>query len=140
MRKCGAGGGQPPAPLVSARHPVGLGGRRGIANAIGRIAQLVEQLTLNQRVLGSNPSAPTIQISDTVSPRGSEPLPSVPDRDAYGKHEEVVRGPLGWSPLSRVKPRVGRRDADELTVGQGPNRPASRLVRPRAAPLWEAGA
>ena len=27
----------------------------------GRIAQLVEQLTLNQRVLGSNPSAPTNQ-------------------------------------------------------------------------------
>src|SRR5215470_11315491 len=26
----------------------------------GRIAQLVEQLTLNQRVLGSSPSAPTI--------------------------------------------------------------------------------
>ena len=39
--------------------PDGLGGRRAIANAIGRIAQLVEQLTLNQRVLGSNPSAPT---------------------------------------------------------------------------------
>ena len=30
----------------------------------GRIAQLVEQLTLNQRVLGSNPSASTIQIRD----------------------------------------------------------------------------
>ena len=27
---------------------------------LGRIAQLVEQLTLNQRVLGSSPSAPTI--------------------------------------------------------------------------------
>ena len=26
---------------------------------LGRIAQLVEQLTLNQRVLGSSPSAPT---------------------------------------------------------------------------------
>jgi hypothetical protein len=30
----------------------------------GRIAQLVEQLTLNQRVLGSSPSAPTNKISD----------------------------------------------------------------------------
>jgi hypothetical protein len=30
----------------------------------GRIAQLVEQLTLNQRVLGSNPSASTININD----------------------------------------------------------------------------
>ena len=30
----------------------------------GRIAQLVEQLTLNQRVLGSSPSAPTKEIND----------------------------------------------------------------------------
>ena len=30
-----------------------------ISAACGRIAQLVEQLTLNQRVLGSSPSAPT---------------------------------------------------------------------------------
>ena len=30
----------------------------------GRIAQLVEQLTLNQRVLGSSPSAPTIESSE----------------------------------------------------------------------------
>ena len=30
----------------------------------GRIAQLVEQLTLNQRVLGSSPSAPTIETPD----------------------------------------------------------------------------
>ena len=32
----------------------------------GRIAQLVEQLTLNQRVLGSNPSAPT-KLPQTLS-------------------------------------------------------------------------
>jgi len=39
---------------------------RGIAcgRHSGRIAQLVEQLTLNQRVLGSSPSAPTNQIKD----------------------------------------------------------------------------
>ena len=30
----------------------------------GRIAQLVEQLTLNQRVVGSSPTAPTIEIKD----------------------------------------------------------------------------
>ena len=29
----------------------------------GRIAQLVEQLTLNQRVAGSSPAAPTILIN-----------------------------------------------------------------------------
>ncbi|MDF2999451.1 MAG: hypothetical protein K0R27_5088 [Xanthobacteraceae bacterium] len=32
---------------------------RGFGPRDGRIAQLVEQLTLNQRVLGSSPSAPT---------------------------------------------------------------------------------
>ena len=31
----------------------------------GRIAQLVEQLTLNQRVLGSSPSAPTIKTKNS---------------------------------------------------------------------------
>jgi hypothetical protein len=47
--------------LLIARHRKGLVARRsGFRNeADGRIAQLVEQLTLNQRVLGSNPSAPT---------------------------------------------------------------------------------
>ena len=30
----------------------------------GRIAQLVEQLTLNQRVLGSSPSASTMFLND----------------------------------------------------------------------------
>ena len=34
-------------------------------NGSGRIAQLVEQLTLNQRVLGSSPSASTIRLSDS---------------------------------------------------------------------------
>ena len=32
----------------------------------GRIAQLVEQLTLNQRVAGSSPAAPTNKIKDLV--------------------------------------------------------------------------
>ena len=36
----------------------------GFALAAGRIAQLVEQLTLNQRVQGSNPCAPTNEIKD----------------------------------------------------------------------------
>jgi hypothetical protein len=37
-----------------------LGLYRLVDKAEGRIAQLVEQLTLNQRVVGSNPTAPTI--------------------------------------------------------------------------------
>jgi hypothetical protein len=34
----------------------------------GRIAQLVEQLTLNQRVQGSSPCAPTIDFARLLSP------------------------------------------------------------------------
>ena len=37
-----------------------IGGRGCYIPAWGRLAQLVEQLTLNQRVVGSNPTAPTI--------------------------------------------------------------------------------
>ncbi len=37
--------------------------RRGQNRFDGRIAQLVEQLTLNQRVHGSSPCAPTIEIN-----------------------------------------------------------------------------
>ena len=36
---------------------------RPVADQGGRIAQLVEQLTLNQRVVGSIPTAPTIDIN-----------------------------------------------------------------------------
>ena len=35
----------------------------------GRIAQLAEQLTLNQRVRGSSPRAPTIKYNDLASER-----------------------------------------------------------------------
>jgi hypothetical protein len=34
---------------------------------VGRIAQLVEQLTLNQRVPGSSPGAPTIDLASLFS-------------------------------------------------------------------------
>ena len=40
----------------------------GFAPAVGRIAQLVEQLTLNQRVQGSNPCAPTNEIKGLLGP------------------------------------------------------------------------
>ena len=53
----------------------------GLAPAGGRIAQLVEQLTLNQRVQGSNPCAPTNKINDLCDCNG------FPWRDA------VWRGP-----------------------------------------------
>ena len=48
--------------------PAGHGKRGGVKGAtagalrwppVGRIAQVVEQLTLNQRVVGSSPTAPT---------------------------------------------------------------------------------
>ena len=35
----------------------------------GRLAQLVEQLTLNQRVAGSNPAAPTSKSLDFLIPQ-----------------------------------------------------------------------
>ena len=51
-RAAGQGGN----PLLEDRSPCGTPRDR----QSGRIAQLVEQLTLNQRVVGSNPTAPTI--------------------------------------------------------------------------------
>ena len=46
------------------------GDHSGISRAFpeGRIAQLVEQLTLNQRVAGSSPAAPTIKFLDGRKP------------------------------------------------------------------------
>ena len=41
--------------------------RESRKNGSGRIAQLVEQLTLNQRVLGSSPSASTISFKDLAA-------------------------------------------------------------------------
>src|SRR5262249_12391693 len=46
--------------FATGRSPCGAHPRR----RFGRIAQLVEQLTLNQRVPGSSPGAPTNQIKD----------------------------------------------------------------------------
>ena len=51
--------------LVETRPP---GSMPGPAFMAGRIAQLVEQLTLNQRVQGSNPCAPTKQINHLEPP------------------------------------------------------------------------
>src|SRR5579871_1169182 len=55
------------------------------SKGFGRIAQLVEQLTLNQRVPGSSPGAPTKQVktsavervehSDNSSPAHSDKIP-----------------------------------------------------------------
>ena len=39
---------------------------RRIINAVGSLAQLVEQLTLNQLVAGSNPARPTNKINYLV--------------------------------------------------------------------------
>ena len=45
--------------------------RAGPLGRNGRIAQLAEQLTLNQRVLGSSPSASTIVFNDLPAPTQS---------------------------------------------------------------------
>jgi hypothetical protein len=52
--------------LTKAPNPIKGGAPNGAGHLAapkwGRLAQLVEQLTLNQRVVGSNPSASTIQV------------------------------------------------------------------------------
>ena len=44
-------------------------------SALGRIAQVVEQLTLNQRVVGSSPTAPTNFFSPSVRTLTVSPPP-----------------------------------------------------------------
>ena len=57
---------QPGGPLLDAGALPGDASREDD----GRIAQLVEQLTLNQRVQGSSPCAPTIDINDLATLHG----------------------------------------------------------------------
>src|SRR5208337_527558 len=64
----------------------------------GRIAQLVEQLTLNQRVQGSNPCAPTINIKDL----GAEQSGTL--TAFYNLHRRVLQIPfLGCSAAGVTK-------------------------------------
>src|SRR5439155_11648818 len=51
-------------------HVVGRGAAasRSVLRPFGPLAQLVEQLTLNQRVRGSNPRRPTLQIGHMTEP------------------------------------------------------------------------
>ena len=54
-----------------ATSPLARDGVRPRRLANGRIAQLVEQLTLNQRVQGSSPCAPTIRLpAQNAAPPG----------------------------------------------------------------------
>jgi hypothetical protein len=65
-----------PPSLDSRVVPAGFAGDRGQTNDTdGRIAQLVEQLTLNQRAQGSSPCAPTIFRTAPTVPKkpGLEP-------------------------------------------------------------------
>src|SRR3546814_9558421 len=84
--------------------------RRSPKNGNGRIAQLVEQLTLNQRVLGSSPSASTI-FSNNLAPilRGS--------RLKKTAAKTVDRSPGGRDPLrlSLAPLRPGKRRSEEHT-------------------------
>src|SRR6476620_8017025 len=57
-----------PAPPLKAHKPPELP-----PHGSGRIAQLVEQLTLNQRVLGSSPSASTIFYRQIKTPLKTRP-------------------------------------------------------------------
>ena len=57
-------------------YPAHHAWRRPRGTVDGRIAQLVEQLTLNQRVQGSSPCAPTIDVHEPT-PRDAERSASV---------------------------------------------------------------
>src|SRR3979490_1467166 len=58
----------------------------------GRIAQLVEQLTLNQRVVGSSPTAPTMA---ETTPQYDEVLPR--------RGDMATQRPWRWSGLVSVR-------------------------------------
>jgi hypothetical protein len=65
------------------------------AAAFGRIAQLVEQLTLNQRVPGSSPGAPTSKINHL----------RLPSQNGKGSCPQCVRNPDGGSIPRSVRDR-----------------------------------
>ena len=64
------------APLWTVNTPMRLASEGGM---LGRIAQVVEQLTLNQRVVGSNPTAPTnkSRTCDIIGYRHSDKVSAV---------------------------------------------------------------
>ena len=64
----------------------------------GRIAQLVEQLTLNQRVLGSNPSASTIQIRDLGLTLASPKQPKIGRGNKWGNKRRETK-PVALHPF-----------------------------------------
>ena len=59
----------------------------------GRIAQLVEQLTLNQRVHGSSPCAPTIKIKDLHSKPSLKNSVVIGWGNIWGNRREPQRRP-----------------------------------------------
>jgi hypothetical protein len=102
-------------PALAGQFPIPLlhdPPERPSATAFGRIAQLVEQLTLNQRVPGSSPGAPTkypenIEILEQGG-RGGVRLPR-PSGEAVRRRNRARRGPS--APGSR---RGRRRDAPHV--------------------------
>src|SRR3546814_20361262 len=78
--------------------------RRSPKNGNGRIAQLVEQLTLNQRVLGSSPSASTI-FSNNLAPilRGSRLKTTARSEERRVGKECVSTGRSRWSLYNKKK-------------------------------------
>src|SRR6218665_4166527 len=103
------------------------------ANRHGRIAQLVEQLTLNQRVPGSSPGASTIFPDDhraeTMPARGSPPALAALRPLEVGCHLLQER-------LEHLSARVARERGDEMNArrllvrGQAVPAPAHNLRLP----------
>ena len=62
-----------PLPAFAIRGMLAIGPADPCGRAGGRIAQLVEQLTLNQRAVGSSPTAPTNEINTLCGARSQFP-------------------------------------------------------------------
>jgi hypothetical protein len=123
---------------IGGRKAHRLAGHRGVAllndallrwpfsgSLSGRIAQLVEQLTLNQRVPGSSPGAPTKVFSDLA------PLPKSHSdkRSAAIPTNQLLLfspGDASWSPKSAASACASRRSATVALSGDGLRRAAQR--------------
>ena len=105
--------------MLPARPSHGLG-RPSHLPPCGRIAQLVEQLTLNQRVLGSSPSAST-----TLFRCLAELLPSglargrLLDQMASMDFDDQIRRYFGTSNLAAVTPEALDAGIERMRVDLG---------------------
>lgn len=93
----------PPPGLLPARKAFATRTPPSGATPDGRIAQLVEQLTLNQRVLGSSPSAPTTSFHEN-----NQVTAGLPCRACAGVRRIDTAVALAGELLGALAPRMTR--------------------------------